>query len=105
MKKLREGHRYELDNFEEGGEFPNQEIQFIETTPVEPGSTELITLFNGTTNEDVIAVLLDRIKYLDGKFPCTENKSAIYHLKEAELALRLRTLRRVRRRVEGKNEL
>lgn len=115
MKVLREGHRYELENFEDKSK-PGQIIQFIEKVPVfapklnDAGITEPLvptgkfqTLFDGTTNEDMIKVLIDRITYLNGKFPCQENEIAITKLDEALLSLEKRTRDRVARNVEGKN--
>ena len=120
MKVLREGHKYFLENFEQetksisGEDIPwiavGQEIQFIEKVPVEqleniPVEAEkgiLVTLFNGTTNEEVLAVLIDRLNYLQGKFPCKENAVAITHIETALLWLNKRTEDRKKRGVEGK---
>jgi hypothetical protein len=54
MKVITVGHRYELASFE-GGE--PQVIQFIEKTPNDPPDGTLLTLNDGTTNEEVLAVL------------------------------------------------
>jgi len=84
MKVLRVGHRYELESFE-GGQ--PQTLQFIEKTPVVEGSTEFATVFDGTTNEEVLAVLLDRLNTLE----------------EALMWLNRRTENRKARGVEGKH--
>lgn len=97
----REGHQYELSNFE-NKKSKGQIIQFIEKQPKEEGSTELITVFDGTTNEELIEVLLDRLNYLQNKFPCRENVIAITKLDEALLWLNKRTFDRIKRNVEGK---
>lgn len=99
MKVVTEGHKYRLDSFEKTN---LQMIQFIEKAPKEEGSTELITLNDGTTNEEVIEVLLDRMNYLQSKFPCRENAIAITKLDEALLWLNKRTQDRIKRNVEGK---
>jgi len=52
MKILTEGHRYELANFEKK-EQVGQQIQFIQKEPKVNGSPELITISDGTTNEEV----------------------------------------------------
>lgn len=57
---------------------------------------------NGMTNEALLAILIHRTKFLDGKFPCDENKRAINHLEEALANLEVRTARRMVRGVEGK---
>ena len=105
MKILREGHRYELANFE-NKEAKGQEIQFIEkeSQVVSEGVTELVTINDGTTNEEVIEVLIDRLNNLNGKFPCRENSLAITKLEEALMWLNKRTADRVKRGVEGTNQ-
>ena len=93
------GHNYALSNFEEDG---YQNIQFIQKEPKEVGSTELKTINNGTTNEEVLAVLIDRLNFLNSKFPCRENSVAITHIETALLWLNHRTASRKTRGVEGK---
>jgi len=104
MKVLTEGHKYELENFENKEE-QGQVIQFIEK--IEDTQSEikgkLITLNDGTTNEEVIEMLIDRISYLQSKFPCKENACAITHLQEANMWLYERTRKRIAQNVEGKN--
>jgi len=112
MKVLREGHRYELENFEKKDELQNQVIQFIEKevstlkNESDPtfSATQLVTVNDGTTNEEVIEVLIDRLNYLNGKFPCRENSLAITKLEEALMWLNKRTADRLKRGVEGKNQ-
>lgn len=62
---------------------------------------------NGTTNEVVIQILVDRLQSLqtmsDRKFACRENALAITHLEEALHWLQARTAARVTRGVEGSN--
>lgn len=101
MKILREAHRYELANFEKKDE-PGQILQFIEKEPSEVGGTELITINDGTTNEEVLEVLIDRISKLQAKFPCKENACCITHLQEGLMWLEKRTRDREKRGVEGK---
>lgn len=129
MKILTPGHRYQLDNFEpalaagndaevspDGKVRSFQEIQFIEKglapapeltmenakSPLpEPGT--MVTINNGTTNEEVLAVLIDRLQFLNGKFPCRENSIVLTHLETALLWLNKRTADRMARGVEGKH--
>jgi hypothetical protein len=103
MHVLREGHRYFLANFE-NPKNDGQVIQFIEKEPIEEGSKELKTKFDGTTNEELLAVLLDRTTYLNSKFPCRENDIALAHLRDALKAFNDRTKSRIARNVEGKLE-
>lgn len=100
MKCLVEGHLYELESFEKSEDPASQVIQFIHKERSEDGS-KFITVKNGTTNEEVIAVLIDRLSCLNAKAPCAENVSAISHLKKCLMYLNQRTKDRERRNVEG----
>ena len=106
MRILTPGHKYELENFEAKDQ-PGQVIQFIEKIPTNidgvtmPGA--LTTVNDGTTNEEVLAVLIDRMQSLQAKFPCRENAIATTHLETALLWLEFRTKTRVKRGVEGKH--
>jgi hypothetical protein len=102
MKVLTEGHRYEASNFEKLTE-TGQIIQFIEKRPADDDPKILETVNDGTTNEELIEILINRIQYLNGKFPCRENSIALTKLDEALLWLNKRTSDRVKRYVEGKN--
>ena len=102
MKVLTEGHKYELANFENKEE-QGQIIQFIEKKPITEGSTQLKTVSDGTTNEELISVLIDRLGFLQSKFPCKENACAITKLEEGLMWLNKRTADRMKRNVEGKN--
>lgn len=103
MKVLSKDHLYELENFDKP-ETPGQRLQFIEKEPVTPGATELRTVNDGTTNEDVIRVLVDRLNGLQSKFPCRENAIATTHLETALLWLEKRTRDRKARGVEGSHQ-
>lgn len=116
MKILREGHRYELENFGDKNS-EGQIIQFIEKYSVENfpeelkegrtfslnNPTDLITAFDGTTNEELLEVLINRMNFLQSKFPCRENACAITKLDEALMWLEKRTKDRIKRNVEGKH--
>jgi len=114
MKIIREGHRFNLENFEDKV-MPGQIIQFIEKVPYTEElkdilnlpedkykDGDLITIFDGTTNEELLEVLINRINYLQDKFPCRENACAITKLDEALMWLEKRTNDRKKRNVEGK---
>lgn len=102
MKITSIGHCYELDYFEIP-EKTGQEIQFIEKVPKEGGAPgELKTLNDGTTNEEVLKMLIDRMQYLQSKFPCRENAIVITKLEESLMWLEKRTADRKARNVEGK---
>ena len=98
MKVLTPGHRYALAAFEGGQE---QQIQFIEKV-FAPGQTNLTTLNDGTTNEEVLIMLIDRLTFLNTeRMPGRENSIAITKLEEALLWLNKRTADRIERGVEG----
>ena len=108
MKILTEGHRYELPNFENPSE-KGQEIQFIhkDTDPSGVGMSgdgvTLHTMSDDTTNEAVLGMLIDRLQFLQKKFPCRENAIVITKLEESLMWLEKRTADRVKRNVEGKH--
>jgi len=58
-------------------------------------------LRNGTTNEEVIEVLIDRATEAYQRLPCRETIRALYCLREALAAFELRTARRASAHVEG----
>lgn len=103
MKTKVAGHTYELSNFENKDE-NGQILQFIHKEPKEEGSAELVTVADGTTNEEVIEVLIDRLNFLQSKFPCRENAIVITKLEESLMWLNKRTADRIKRNVEGKQQ-
>ncbi len=98
MKILTPNHRYELENFEHP-ESPGQVIQFIEKSY--EGYGPMKTVHDGTTNEEMLKVMIDRLRGLGEKLPCRENSIAITKLEEALLWLNHRTAERRTRGVEG----
>lgn len=103
MKILTPGHRYELANFE-NKEASSQTIQFIQKEPAgAPHGDQLNTVFDGTTNEEVLSVLIDRLQFLFAKFPSRETAVAITKCEEALMWLEKRTRDRIARNVEGKH--
>ena len=101
IKVLVPGHRYLLPGFEDPK--VSQYLDFINKKPAPGEIGKLVTVQDGTTNEAVICVLIDRMNYLQSKFPCRENALAITKLDEALLWLEKRTTDRVARNVEGKH--
>ncbi|MBN4061680.1 hypothetical protein JYU20_00600 [Bacteroidales bacterium AH-315-I05] len=100
MKTLTPGHKYELNNFE-SGPINAQVIQFIEKeqNPDAPEGS-CITVNDGTTNEEVLEMLIDRCKYLNESLPSRETSIAITKMQEALLWLNERTRDRKERGVE-----
>lgn len=95
MKILTPGHYYELDSFE-GGQA--QRLQFIEK------DAAMNTIHDGTTNEEVLMMLIDRLRHLHEKLPSRECALAITKSEEALLWLNRRTEDRKQRGVEGTHQ-
>lgn len=85
MKVIHDAYKYELPNFEAKDQ-KGQIIKFFKKESVE-GLTEMHGAHDGTTNEEVIEVLIHRLQTLQKKLPCKENACAITHLEEALLWL------------------
>jgi len=100
MHCLDDHHKYTLRNFENPE--VKQDLFFIKKEPIVQGKPELKTIHDGTTNEEVLEMLIHRLNGLQGKFPCRENAIAITHIETALLWLNKRTADRVKRGVEGK---
>lgn len=101
MQVLVSGHHYRIPSFENIDE--SQDIQFIHKEPNAADPTKLDTIHDGTTNEALLEVLIDRMKYLQGKFPCRENAIVLTNLEESLMWLEKRTADRKKRNVEGKH--
>jgi hypothetical protein len=106
MKVITEGHRYEVENLDGS---PAQVIQFIEKRAALPGEPapavagQLVTVMDGTTNEELLLVLINRLQFLQKKGPCRENSIVITKLEESLMWLQKRTQDRKARGVEGTN--
>lgn len=94
MKILTPGHRYELSHLD-GDE--TSHLQFVQRAK---HNTKLPNK-EGTTNQEVIRVLIDRVRFLDGQMPWDGNQEIINHLR---MALALHEARAMMRKVE-KGEL
>lgn len=98
MKTITPGHKYELANFDTP-EAPGQQLQFIEKAYA--GYGPLKTVNDGTTNEEVLRVLIDRLRVMGNKVASRENSIAITKCEEALMWLEKRTQDRKSRGVEG----
>lgn len=100
MKVIVPGHRYEVASFENTND---QVIDFIHKQPKENAPGEFVTLCDGTTNEELLRVLINRTEFLNSQFPCRENSIAITKMQEALMWFEKRTTDRIARGVEGKH--
>lgn len=91
------GHDYRMHHFNEPLE--SHSLHFIHKEP--DGQGGFNTVRDGTTNEAVIEVLIDRIQFLNKKHSSPFNEHALQHLQLALDALHRRTAERVKRGVEG----
>jgi hypothetical protein len=100
-------HRYEITGFDTGGNpsrndaqgyassFSRHVILFQNGTIPENG-------VNGVTQEALLAIAADRLRsFQAGPFACKENACALTHIEEAMHWLQQRTIKRMRRGVEG----
>jgi len=102
MKIIKAGHKYELANMEDGFQtvtFIHKDIQGDST---DRDTTNLVTIEDGTTNEQVLEMMIDRMNHLQSKMPCRENAIVITKLEESLMWLNKRTQGRIARNVEGK---
>lgn len=90
MKCVEEGHVYELNNYQTS---QGQTISFMKRT-----NGKLI--HDGTTNEEVLEMLIARMKYLNTKCRCDENEIVINQLEESLIWLNRRTELRIAQGVE-----
>jgi len=98
MRAIVNGHTYVLPSVA-GSQ--DQTLRFIHKVPIAEGSKELRTIEDGTTTENVIACLLDRLRYLNRVNPCRDNSIAITKLEDALFRMERRTKDRTERGVEG----
>lgn len=89
MKILILGHRYELLSID--GK-KKQILQFVmRKGKGYPGNKQS---FPGTTLQDVIHCLLNRVRYLDNQIPCIENKMIIQNFQQCLALLEQRAAKR-----------
>lgn len=96
MKVIEEGHVYELSHLDNKDEF--QTLSFI--------SKFHGVDHDGTTTEEVLAALIDRLGFFQSNpdTSCRENSIAITKMEEALMWLEKRTADREDRGVEGTNQ-
>jgi hypothetical protein len=104
MKILTPGHKYELANHENPA--TGQILQFIEKQPSSLAAPagqppKLVTVNDGTTNEEVLQMLIDRLGVLMNRLPNTYTLLAAHHCECALMLLEQRTAERQSRGVEN----
>ncbi|HEU0061375.1 MAG TPA: hypothetical protein VFR19_15960 [Hyphomicrobiaceae bacterium] len=99
MKTVVPGYVYELASHKANG--GAQILEFVHKAPQAAGDETLVEVDDGTTTEEVIMVLMDRLTFLNAKLPSAHNTRAIFNLRRALDELHARTADRVKRGVEG----
>ncbi len=94
-------HAYEIDQVggapESGG---GKTLIKFQNGPIQEAGV------NGISNEALVTVVIDRLRgFQSGKYACRENAIALTKLEESLLWLQKRTLDRLRRGVEGTNQV
>jgi hypothetical protein len=95
MHVIDNGHKYQLAD--------GQEIRFIKKEK-DPITNEFKTVWVGTTNEELLEVLIDRTTNLNAKMASPENVVALHHLKQALTVFNARTAARTLQNVEATPE-
>lgn len=95
MYAIDNGHKYQLAD--------GQEIRFIKKEK-DPITNEFKTVWVGTTNEELLEVLIDRTTNLNAKMTSPENIVAIHLMKKALTVFNARTAARVLQNVEATPE-
>jgi hypothetical protein len=92
MKILDPGHTYEVDIYDEPGFTSPNVITFMKREGENyPGNKDS---YPGTNCQELIRVLIDRLKYLNNQIPCPENKDALQYLRQALLSFEIRAAKR-----------
>lgn len=101
FKNIVPGHTYDLKAFD--NQESVQRIQFIHKENDEK-ENKLVTVKDGTTNEAVIEMLIDRLEFLNNKLPSRETSLAITKLEECLMWLDVRTKKRIAAGVKGTHQ-
>lgn len=100
MNEPAEKNKYALLQFKRNEATDTQEFQEVTFYKMNPDGT----YENGTTIEEMLRVVSERLTDLNGKFPCRENALAITKVQEAKMWLEARTKDRIARGVEGTHQ-
>lgn len=100
MKVIDPAHTYVLEGYVNRKD--TQIIYFVKKRPSRVSDGEMIVEQDGTTNEELIDVIIHRLNtFQEGAGGCRQNALAITKLEEAKHWLEDRTNERIARGVEG----
>jgi len=97
MKTIKGGHLYQLGTKARGN---LQFLQFIEKI-LNPATNKYELVKDGTTNEEMFEVLIDRLELMNIKLPCEENREILNNLREALMWQNKRAERMEKARAES----
>lgn len=100
MEINKEGYSYRLRNYDDKSEY--QEVNFIRKVRSDDSNVYTLLTEDGTTTEEVVSMLIHRLKYLDTVKKSSFNKLAIKHLNEVLSALSMRKQTKIETYVENK---
>lgn len=93
MKVLDPGHDYLLDILDAPSDHSRPErLTFVKREG--DGYPGNVGHYAGTNIQEVLRALIDRVKYLDGQIPCSENRIVLGNLRTALVLLEVRAARR-----------
>lgn len=101
MKVIKEGCEYELQNLEGVAGVIPQTVSFTQKKPNKEDPTKLDTIKNGTTNEEVLEMMINRLQFLIKLLPDPHTREALRCMNAALDHLNERTKQRKARGVEG----
>lgn len=79
MKVLDPGHKYRLNILDSVDALDDETLTFVKRVGYKyPGN---ITAYPGTTSQEVLRALIDRVKYLHAQLPCWHNHVILYALR------------------------
>lgn len=93
MKCLDPGHLYEIEGYDGGAP---QAVRFMKRVGADYPFND--SAYGGTNCQEVLRVLIDRVRYLDRQQSCRENEEIVEHLRAALLLFETRAAER-----HGKN--
>jgi hypothetical protein len=99
-------HRYEISGFATERNASHKDDSDAELVILFQNGTIPENGVNGVTQEALLAIVADRLRsFQAGPFACKENACALTHIEEAMHWLQQRTIKRMRRGVEGTHQL
>ena len=90
MQTLIPGHKYLLSNIK--SDDGDKDINILKFYDVQGENRDEIV---GTSNQEVLRALIDRVSYLDNELPHSFNKEIIFHLRKALILHEARHLTRI----------